>query len=125
MAGSSNGANEEQVSDQIVELARIDARVRMTRIVCITLGVTVGMLCLTYGIVTVLDKPPWVTIVLAFLTAFFGPSGVIAMILRSRRKFVKKHHRRVVMLEKQIEQNRTSSSSVDPEREDQDTEAGK
>ena len=110
MAKDSTNNSSPDIPDNLVELARIDARVRLTIICAVAACVIVGMACLTIGFVKYLDQPPWPKVILVLIAAIFGPSGVMWLLLRSRKKFVKKHHHRIVVLEQKLDLNRTSSS---------------
>ena len=113
MAKDSTDDSSPDIPDNLVELAKIDARVKSTRIRAIAACIIIGMVCLTVGIVRYLDQPPWPKVLLAIIPALLGPSGVIWLLLLSRKKFVNKHHHRIVVLEQRLDLNRTSS--IEPE----------
>jgi hypothetical protein len=69
---------------------------------------------LVYGIARVLDKPAWLTAFLAILASLAGPSGIIAVLIRLRARYVKKTKRRNAELEKRVDPNRESSDPDSP-----------
>lgn len=96
----------------IVEIARIQERGRTIRTAVIASAIVLGLLILTVGVVKaieVLEKPPWLVLVAIIVAALLGPTGVITVLLKSRRKAIEKDHRIRAKLEQEIDHTRTSS----------------
>ena len=61
------------------------------------------------GIVQIVAEPPWLKLTALIVICLLGPSGLLAVVVRSRQKYVHKTHKRVVDLEKLVDPDRTSS----------------
>ena len=110
---TSNNSGQGRVTSNDVKLAHVVEREKTIRIVWIGLFVTIGLVAIVVGVVKALDKPPWLTAMIAIIGALIGPSGVITVILRTRKKYVDKTHRRTVELEERLDRQRESSQSID------------
>ena len=93
-----------------VELARIITRgsVAKTAIVCATIVSGLLIVCITAYKMTA--KPPWLVVVLSVVTALAGPSCGLGIVIWLRKRYISKHHRDRVVLEKQIDPSRRSSN---------------
>jgi hypothetical protein len=91
------------------EPIRIIEREKTIRTIWIGAFITIGLITLTVGVVMALKQPPWVTALGMVLAALVGPTGVITVLLRTRRQYVQKTHRRIVLLEKKLDPDRESS----------------
>lgn len=98
-----------QPSWETVEITRIREREATIRYVTKSVCITLGLAIVTYGIVKALDKPPWLQALSIIAAGAPGPGFVIRRLILSRRKYVKKTHRRIVDLEKTIDPERESS----------------
>src|SRR5258708_22376324 len=86
-----------------IELTRVVEREKTIGIVWVGFFITIGVVTVVIGVVKALDKPPWLVALTAILTALFGPSGVVALVIRSRRRYVQKTQSRTAELEKRID----------------------
>ncbi len=94
-----------------LELKRIEEAARTSRWRWLSGCATIGLIAVVVGVVKIVDKPAWVEIVVLLIFALIGPSGVIQTILKSRKRYIEKHHPRVVERERLRDPNRESSKS--------------
>lgn len=99
--------NEDQIQPEI-EIARIFDRGRTIRTIVVCATTVCGLAVITVGYI-ISRKPAWLELVAMILATLFAPSGVIFVLIKSRKKYIQKHHDRVVSLEKRIDAGRTSS----------------
>ena len=60
---------------------------------------------IAWAMVQITDQPAW----LIFLLSLFAPSGVIALLIKAWRFYIRTRNRRLVELEKAIDKDRSSS----------------
>lgn len=78
---------------------------RSVRTIAIVIGVCYCLRELCNTALKVIDKPPWLTLVLALI----GPSGLFAFVISRIRAYTKRTASRVAAMEKDRDPNRTSS----------------
>ena len=98
-----------KIPDNFVKIVRITENTKRLRIIVVCLLIGLGIACITYAVVKIFARPAWATVAGWTILALLGPSGVIYRLIRARQKFVEKHHRRTVELEKALDEKRTSS----------------
>ncbi len=109
------------VGPNFVEIVRVHERSKTVRTIAVGIIVLLSIITIVIGVVKVADKPPWLTLCLAIVVALIGPSGVIYQLIRSRKKYVEKTHRRTARLEKELDVRRSSSDPVASHTESEPT----
>lgn len=104
-------------SDSEISLIALIEREKTLRIFWIGLFSVIGLGLIVYGVVHLMSRPAWLDALIVVLAALFGPSGVIALLIRSRRRFAIKTHTRIVELERTIDAARQSSGEEPSVRE--------
>ena len=92
-----------------IELARILDRGKTVRTIVICATVLGGVIAIVVGVVLCREKPPWLVLAVYIIGSLIGPSGVFMVLLRTRKRYIEKHHSRVVRLEKLLDPKRESS----------------
>lgn len=77
-------------------------------------AIVLGLYFIKEGLESVLGEPPWVQVVSLVIVCLIGPTGLLAVVIKSRTQAVRKHHRRVVELEERQTPNRSSSLPEPP-----------
>ena len=100
---------------EFVQITRIRERGKTLRtfFVCATIILGIGMV--VYGLMQIVAEPKWWQVGGAIVLALIAPGGVIRVLLKSRKKYVEKTHRRTAELEQGIDGERSSSSEKDKE----------
>lgn len=98
-----------QIPPEFVEITRITEWYKTVRLVAILAAAVIGLAILTFGVVTLLAKPLWWQFLVTAIIGVLFPSPVIVVLLKSRRKYVRKTHRKIADLEKMKDGNRSSS----------------
>ena len=101
--------NDDQTRPEI-EITRIFDRGKTIRTVVVCATIVCALAVITVGY-TISRKPTWLDLIIMVLATLSGPSGVILVLLGARKKYIQKHHDRVVSLEKRLDERRTSSVS--------------
>lgn len=100
----------DQFPKEVVEITRIEQRWRTFRVLIICTTAVVGIKIIADALVEAVTEPKWWQLVGAIALALLAPSGVLAWLLNSRWKYVRKTHRRTAELEQVIDKRRSSSS---------------
>ncbi len=106
-----NGDDANQLTEYHVQLHRTDRRYRFASILVVCLVVAFSVWQLRIGVVAIFTRPdpPWLTILLAIITAIALPSTPVAYWIFRFRLYMRKDHQRVIELETQLDPNRQSS----------------
>ena len=99
----------DQGQEASVEITRILQRGRTLRTLIICATVVAGVAIVAYAITEIVADPRWWQLVGVIVLSLIAPGGVIARLLKSRRKYVKKTHRRTTELEQRTDPERSSS----------------
>lgn len=94
----------------LVEITRIEQRWKTFGIWGICVAIVIGIKIIADAVVEIVSDPKWWQVVGAISLALVAPSGVLALLLKSRVKYVRKTHRRTAELEQVIDKERSSSS---------------
>lgn len=90
--------------DDQYKIAKLTETHRTMRYGIVAGVVVAGFILIGFAVYMVV-QPAWLTLCLAL----FGPSGMIYLLIQAGLKYVKKTHRRTVVLEKILDPGRSSS----------------
>ena len=96
---------------ETLELAKVIERGKTLRVLIVSIAATVSVGMVVIGAVKIAKiavEPLWLCLVLALIGPFLS-TPVIKMLLLARKKYINKHHQRVVDLEKRLDPTRESS----------------
>lgn len=98
-------AESQRDRDLVAGLARVHEVQKTVRTIAICLTIAVCVACISWAAIRLLDRPPW----LVLLLALAAPSGVFVAAISVFRGYVRKTSRRVTELEQQLDRGRTTS----------------
>lgn len=77
-------------NDLTIRIVTVSERHKTARTVaiCLTIGFGIAVVCTT--IVRLVDKPPWLELLLAIIGLAAAPSGVLALLIRAIRRYTKR-----------------------------------
>lgn len=114
-----SGTQKERVTNNQVRLAEINQKFATWRVGIICATILFGIALVVFAVIQI-TQPPWVTVAIALGTAILGPSGLIALLMRLRLKYLAKYHRHLAQLEERLDPDRSSSRRGLPRGEDAD-----
>ena len=97
-----------------LEYKRIEEAAKTARWKWLSVCATIGVIAIVIGIVKIMDRPPWFALVSLIVVSLIGPSGVIQILLATRKKYISKHHPGRVAHEERLDPQRESSATGSP-----------